>query len=367
MKHGLLSFLMVPAVVFAAACAKGSDDNNKPDPAPDDTAIPAPAFATGADIGWASEMEHDGKAFRLPAGGAAADLLDVLKGTGVNAIRLRVWVDPEGGWSGKEDVVAMARRVQAAGLPLMVDFHYSDFFADPGRQTVPAAWKADTGNLDKMCTHVTDHTTEVLEALKAAGVTPAWVQIGNETRSGMIWPTGQLSKFNDTEWSAFARLYKAGYAAAKAVCPNAIVMPHLNHAYEDNAWWFNKLKICGASFDAIALSHYPQSDNDKLSWQNLNSTAASRILALSQSFGVKVMVSEIGVRQSDPALGKQILADFLSQVSRQACAGVFYWEPEVYGWWKPAVYSRLGWNSYDMGAFSSDGSPSAILDPFKEN
>ncbi|MDT3365813.1 MAG: arabinogalactan endo-1,4-beta-galactosidase, partial [Bacteroidota bacterium] len=96
--------------------------------------VTVPAFATGADISWVSEMEKDGKTFKTRAG-EKADIFTVLKDTGVDAIRLRVWVDPDGGWSGKEDVVALGKRVSAAGLPLMVDFHYSDFFADPGNQT----------------------------------------------------------------------------------------------------------------------------------------------------------------------------------------------------------------------------------------
>ena len=325
--------------------------------------VPVPAFATGADISWVSEMEKDGKTFKTRAG-EKADIFTVLKDTGVDAIRLRVWVDPDGGWSGKEDVVALGKRVSAAGLPLMVDFHYSDFFADPGNQTVPAAWKGDTGDLAKMSTHVREHTTEVLQALKKAGVAVEWIQIGNETRSGMIWPTGQLKKFNDTEWAAFAQLYRNGYAAAKEVYPSAKVMPHLNQGNRDNAWWFDKLKANGGQFDMIALSHYPQTDDDTKSWSDLNSETVKQINNLGAKFGVPVMISEIGVKQDTPAVGKEVIADFLAKVNRSRCAGVFYWEPEVYGWWKPAIYNKKGWGAYGMGAFTSDGRPSAILEPF---
>ena len=351
-----LTLLFVLSFPLFTACGDKDDDGTP-------AKVTVPTFATGADISWVTEMEHDGKTFKTRAG-EKADILDVLKDTGVDAIRLRVWVDPEGGWSGKDDVVALGKRVSAAGLPLMVDFHYSDFFADPGNQTVPAAWKADTGDIAKMAEHVKEHTTEVLKALKKAGVAVEWIQIGNETRSGMLWPTGQLKNFNNTEWEAFAQLYRTGYAAAKDVYPAAKVMPHLNQGYKDNAWWFDKLKEKGGKFDMIALSHYPESDNSSMSWSDLNAEAVKQINALGSKFGVPVMVSEIGVKQDTPAVGKEVIADFLTRVNRSRCAGVFYWEPEVYGWWKPAIYSKKGWNAYGMGAFTSDGRPSAILEPF---
>ena len=179
--------------LFAALFFWGCKENNTPEevvPEPESPAvIPVPAFAKGADISWVSEMEKDGRTFKK-RDGKQADIFDVLKEVGVNAIRLRVWVDPTGGWSGKDDVVRLAIRASKAGLPVMVDFHYSDFFADPSRQTVPKAWEADNADVTKMAKHVSDHTSDVLKALYDAGVAPAWVQIGNETRNGMLWPLG---------------------------------------------------------------------------------------------------------------------------------------------------------------------------------
>ena len=129
------------------------------------------------DDSWATEslsVETVTGAFNIKKkDGTEAPLLEVLKSCGINAIRLRVWVKPYGGWSGKADVVNVAKKVQAAGMSLMVDFHYSDFFADPSRQTIPEDWKADKDNLDKMCQHVSAHTKEVLQALKDAGVMTA--------------------------------------------------------------------------------------------------------------------------------------------------------------------------------------------------
>ena len=365
MKRYLMTAICALAVL---SCGKGT------------VVVETPAFAKGADISWVSEMEQDGKVFKKQDG-TAADILDVLKEVGINAVRLRVWVDPYGGWSGKDDVVRLAGRAAKAGLALMLDFHYSDFFADPSRQGVPAAWADDTGDIAKMAAHVTAHTTEVLQALKDAGVTPAWVQIGNETRNGMLWPAGQLwDTHGDLPdgWAHFIQLYMAGYNAAKAVFPDIKVMPHLDNAYEDNDWWFKKLSAGGGKFDLIALSHYPQAETG-MTAARYNTQAADRVNALAATYGVDIIISEVGVKtQADETAAATVLSGFMTAVTATGkCAGVFYWEPEVYGWWKPAVYSdadaihrytgkRETWNSYDMGAFTTDGRPSVVMDAFKE-
>ena len=165
----------------------GDDPVDDPKPVVVDT----PLFARGADVSWVSEMEKSGKSFKKQDG-TAADIFEVLKDVGINSIRLRVWVNPTGGWSGKADVVALATRAAKAGMALMVDFHYSDFFADPGRQDFPKDWTADKGDVRKTAARVSEHTFDVLIALREAGVSPAWIQIGNETRNGFLWPLGQL-------------------------------------------------------------------------------------------------------------------------------------------------------------------------------
>ena len=157
--------LLLMAAFVAALASCGKKTSPVADPGPEPPApTPEPAtFAKGADISWASEMEAGGVKFKKKDGTEAA-LLEVLKSCGINAIRLRVWVNPYKGWSGKEDVVAVARKVQAAGMSLMIDFHYSDFFADPSRQTLPSDWKAPPSDPTRPRTHVhrgarsSDHT-----------------------------------------------------------------------------------------------------------------------------------------------------------------------------------------------------------------
>lgn len=385
-------FLLMAACLAAFVCACGSKINPAPDPTPEPgpgpepqpvpevVPVETPSFAKGADIGWASEMEAGGRKFQKKDGTQAA-LLDVLKDCGINAIRLRVWVDPYKGWSGKEDVLAVAKKVTAAGLALMVDFHYSDFFADPGRQQIPAAWAADKDDLAKMCQHVKDHTTEVLQALKDNDVTVNWIQIGNETRNGMLWPAGQL--WTDSGDIAdgrkhFAQLYNAGYDASKALYPSALVMPHLNNAFEDNNWWFQQIKAAGGKFDAIALSHYPQTEKDYTAAQ-LNQKAVDQCKKLYSTYKIPVIISEVGVKTpTSEAEAKNVLESFMTEIRKvSGVTGVFYWEPEVDGSWKPAVYSDKAaiqkytgksetWNAYGMGAFTSAGKPTSVMDVFAD-
>ena len=366
MKYRLLPIIAL--ISLAACCTK--PDSGTENKVPDDTApaaVSVPGFAKGADVSWVSEMEASGKTFKK-SDGTPADIFEVLKDCGLNSVRLRVWVNPTGGWSGKDDCVKLASRAAKAGLAVMIDFHYSDFFADPSRQTFPKDWEASKSDATAVAGLLKAHTSEVLEALKAEGVTPAWIQIGNETRNGFLWPLAQLwdNKGNISGgWARFAQLYGAGYAAAKAVCPQAVVMPHLNNAWEDNAWWFKELKAQGANFDAIALSHYPQTESGKTAEQ-VNSSALSRIQSLAAAFGVPVYVAEVGVKPATESASAAVLKSFIDGALKiPACKGVFYWEPEVYGGWKPAVYGSLGWGSYDMGAFTSDGRPSSIMNAFK--
>ena len=389
----------IDALMAAAALwsCGGTDTPPAVDPGPVDPtpttpvtpAVQTPAFAKGADISWVTEMESAGIKF-YKKDGTQADILTVLKDCGMNAIRLRVWVKPYQGWSGKEDVVALAGRVQSAGMSLMVDFHYSDFFADPSRQQVPEDWKADVSDLTKMCEHVSAHTTEVLQALKTAGVTVAWVQIGNETRNGMLSPSGDAVWANgQINLTNFVKLYNAGYDAAKAVYPSANVMPHLDNAYLSasygNPMWLDDFKAKGAKFDMIAFSHYPQntskmwigSSEVSLSPAQVNSYALAYIKTAASAYGVPVIVSEVGVQPSLSG-SADLLKSFMSELKKtNGCAGIFYWEPEVYGGWAPAVYKdadaiyrytgkRETWGSYNQAAFSSNGRPSAILDAFSD-
>lgn len=352
--------LLASALMFSITGTSCSDDDNvKPET---QKTYDMSVFAKGADVSWLTEMEADGTKF-YNANGKAQECMALLRDLGTNAIRLRVWVNPDGGWCGKDDVVAKAWRAQQLGMRLMIDFHYSDTWADPAHQTIPAAWQNYDATALKQA--VAQHTTDVLEALKTRGVNNVeWVQVGNETRDGMLWSsddaiTGQASK----NAANFAAYINAGYDAVKAVYPQAKVVVHIDEGNNLSryTWLFNELKANNGKWDVIGMSLYPDDDN----WQTLTDNCLANIKTLSNQYHCNVVVSEIGMwwgsQQAAPMMKKMV--DACKNIS--ACEGIFYWEPEVYNNWKPANYTTLGWDAYTKGAFDNSGKPTAVLDAYK--
>lgn len=322
----------------------------------------------GADLGWLSEMEHDSVAF-YNDGDEAVDCIELMQAAGMEAVRLRVWVNHQTGWCNLPDVLAMAERVQRAGLPLMIDLHYSDYWADPQTQTIPAWWQ--DLNLHELALAVNAHTTEVLETLKSHDITPRWIQIGNETTNGMLWPMGALDRqtiyqeaFLPTDslgemqdmWRHYALLSNAGYDAAKQVFPAIICITHVDNAFIPRVNWFRRFQEAGGKWDMVGLSHYPFTQ-DTLSWQEMNRLCQTNVAALHEAFGCPVMITEVGVKTEwQPEESLLCLQDFRARMDTTAgYAGVFYWEPEVYGGWRPQEYIPLGWGAYDMGCMTPDG------------
>ncbi len=320
-------------------------------------------YAYGADCSWITEQEADGVLF-YDSLGQSADGMRVMRDAGMNAVRLRVWVNHSTGWCNKEDVITKAKRAAALKLRVMIDFHYSDFFADPNRQNLPVDW-ADN-DLAQMKQAVADHTTDVLSMLKEEGVTPEWIQVGNETRNGMLWPMGQLWDNNGdlpNGWKNYATLTTAGYDACKAIFPEAQVIVHIDNAYENNNWFFRKLKQYGGKFDMIGLSHYPMMKQwSGKDWDEMNELAASNIRLLHNEFNCPIMVVEIGTMASSKTTATDVIADFRQRVDAlDYMKGIFYWEPQVYNYWRPKEYIELGWGAYNMGAFTSKGQPNEAL------
>ena len=331
------------------------------------TDSPRGTWARGCDLSWLSEMERDGMKFYNDANDANdADCIELLRGMGMNAVRLRVWVNHKTGWSNKEDMVYLAKRASKSGMRIMIDIHYSDFFADPSHQTIPEAWQHY--DYETMCEAVREHTLDVLYALKEVGVKPEWVQIGNETPNGMLWPLGKVERLKvkgerDEGWKHYAGFTRVGYEAAKEAFPDITVIVHVDNAYERRDWFWESMQANGGKWDMIGLSHYPMMSawNGGKSWQEMNELAEENIKRLIHDWHCKVMIAEIGMYANNPE-SEHVMADFVARAqSIDSCAGIFYWEPEVYGGWRPAEYIPLGWGSYDMGAFTEEGKPSEVM------
>jgi arabinogalactan endo-1,4-beta-galactosidase len=304
-------------------------------------------FAKGADIGWLSEMESAGYTFNNDSG-KAEDCMDILKEHGINSLRFRVWVNPTNGWCGKNDVVTMAKRAHDKGFRIMIDFHYSDWWADPGKQNKPAAWAGD--NFDQLKQHVYDHTYEILDTLKKTGIVPEWVQVGNETNNGMLWPDGKAS----SSMKNYAQLTLSGYNAVKAIDSSILVIVHLSNGYDNGLyrWMFDGLKNNGAKWDIIGMSMYPSWAN--MPWATVNTKGLANMKDMISRYGTKVMVCETGMDKSQAEPCKEFLIDLQAKTYSVNGLGVFYWEPESYSW-----------QGYDLGAWDYvTKAPTVAMDAF---
>lgn len=341
----MVHLLLLAALLLPVSCGKSPQPTPDPDPTPS-------AFVKGADISWVTEIEGKGYKF-YNAAGQERELTALMKEIGCNAIRLRVWVNPTGGWNGQADVVAKAKRAQALGLKLLIDFHYSDSWADPGKQTVPAAWQGKDATA--MAAAVKAHTQEVLQALKAAGVDVAWVQVGNETTNGMLWDSGKVA---GSSAGQFVNYFHAGQEAVKAVYPQAQVILHLDNAWNLGTlnWFLALMKGRSLDYDILGLSLYPSywESGAYPDWTPKVQQFVSNLPTLYQNYGKPVMLVEFGMPASEPAKAKAALQYLMQNTQAyDYFQGIFYWEPE-------AESTR---NGYDYGAFAG-GKPTAALDPF---
>ncbi|MDO7851739.1 glycosyl hydrolase 53 family protein [Hymenobacter convexus] len=307
-----------------------------------------PAFAKGADISWVTQMEQANYRFYNEAG-VQQDLFRLLRDHDMNAIRLRVWVNPAGGWNGKNDVIAKAIRARNLGYRLLIDFHYSDTWADPAHQAKPAAWANYT--FPQLLTAVYDHTYDVLDSLKDNNIVPEWVQVGNETNDGMLWPDGRRS----VNPQNFAAIIDRGYAAVKAVNPTSKVIVHIANGYNNSYFRnvFDQLAVNGARYDVIGMSHYPTEVN----WPTLNAQIQANMNDMVVRYpGKEVMVVETGMPATAAIPSQQMLLDLLAKtraVSGSKGLGVMYWEPQAYNW--------MG---YGLGLWNNNGQPTVALSSF---
>lgn len=208
----------------------------------------------GADISSLHKSEDEGGVYKY-SDGTQADALQILKDNGLNYARLRVWVDPADGYHNKAEILAMAPRLKSLGTKLLVDFHYSDDWADPGKQYKPAAWK--DYDFEQLKQALYDHTFDVCNSLVEQGTPPDMVQVGNEINSGILWPDGHT--WDPPNWDNLAQLLSAGYDAIKACSPETLVMLHIAEGGDNEMarWWFDNITRRNVPFDVIGISYYP--------------------------------------------------------------------------------------------------------------
>jgi len=309
-------------------------------------------FVRGADMSQLPQLEHEGTRYSLA--GKEMDCLEILRQQGINAVRIKVWNDPgnpdffpanQSDWlafNSPEQVIKLAQRASALGFRIMIDFHYSDWWADPQKQFMPHAWQGLP--LEAVAEQLSLFTLDVLQRLRDAGVTVEWVQIGNEITHGMLWPMA----FVPGNWPALAQLLIAGATAVRTFDPNCRIVLHLDAGADHEFYrcWFNEAIARKVPFDVIGLSFYP-------CWHGSLTLLSDNLNALAHCYGKSLIVVETAYpRVLDPNKNQHWLiqhcgsepfpatevgqAQYLQALSRSVRsvagglgAGVFYWEPAM--------------------------------------
>ena len=340
-------------------------------------------FVKGADVGFLTGQERQGVVFH-DRNGNVRECLEMLKTDyQMSAIRMRVWVNPRGGNCDKNELLAMAKRVKALGMDLMVDFHYGDFWADPAKQPIPKAWLGHS--FEQMKMDLRNHTVDVLTLLKENGIEPRWVQVGNETSNGMLWSvktdargweikdehgntiiTHSMGHIK-TQPEQYAGFIRAGYDAVKEVFPNAIVIVHLDRGHLQSLYDYNLDTVLkyGGKFDMVGMSLYPywaMEGHPELNADDIITDCMANIRHVSEKYGCDVMIVETGfeVNEQHPEVmeeGRRQLTRVIHEARTQTngrCRGVFYWEPQCLP------------GGYKLGAFNRNAAPTAIMEAFVE-
>ena len=328
-------------------------------------------FIKGADVSIMPELERNGTKFY--DNGIEQDGLTILKNHGVNWIRVRIWnnpyvVGPEGVGGGNTDeakAIEMAKRAKALGMKVLVDFHYSDFWVDPGQQKKPDAWKNDSG--DKLVDDVYAYTAKVMQDFNAQGVTPDMVQVGNELNNGMLWPEAQLTEDNPNGYKFLAKLLNAGLQAVhdndkdnkvKTMIHLAGVDVNLYHTFFDNLIVKNKVN----DFDIIGMSFYPfwhgTMDDLKNTMNDVSAKYNKDVIAVETAFGYTLedadfeknnfgtneeKVSGYKATVQGQARGLRDVMATVGSVNDNRGLGIFYWAPD----W--VINEKVGWKSNGGG------------------
>ncbi len=341
------------------------------------TAIPD----RGADLSFEPQEEAAGAHFT--DAGAPGSPLSILNDHGLNYVRLRLWVNPPAGYSDLASDLKMARRIEAAGDKLYLDIHYSDFWADPQHQDIPAAWQGQ--DLPQLTDTVRTYTQRVIKAFAAQHTPVDMVSIGNEIRNGILWPVGQVDWTADTGWDNLTTLLKAGVAGARQANPaghKLLVMLHFDEGGNnaDSVRFYDHMVSAGVPFDVIGLSYYTFFHGPVTAMRSNVDDLATRygkpiVIAESQypwtlangdSTGNFVWNTSYESDGYPATPGGQVsfyndLLSIVHQIPNHLGAGLFYWEPE----WIPGV----GWepnagtpnDNLTLFSFSGQALPSVGL------
>lgn len=359
-----------------------------------------PDFAIGADISWYTQMADQGVRM-LDADGNPTTAPDLMASYNMDAVRLRVFVDPsspygynrEMGAGGSrsycdiDDVVAKALAAKERRQRVMLCVHFSDNWADPSKQRLPQSWSAFT-TAGQMAEAAASHVTGVLSALRHAGVHVEWVQLGNETRSGMLYQRPDGTDISSAQHTAkvlknpvgaqnFVKIFSAANDAAKAIYPDVKTMVMLDDAPNLSRYvsFFNSTGT-SFDFDYVGMSLYPVDEKTFLTdgWKTNVDKALETIAEVYKRYGKRTILCEIGMptawskvdgvdQMGEAAVAAQCSKDvrecldyIIPRLKASTCDGIFYWEPQSYNF-----------NNYNKGALTYEGKPNGAWDAMRDN
>ncbi len=295
----------------------------------------AAEYAIGADLSFLRQAEQRGTVFK--DNGQARPGLQIFRDHGYNWIRLRLFHTPDRLPNNLEYTLALARDARKLQFKFLLDFHYSDTWADPGKQFIPKAWEGKSH--PELVKAVFDYTRDTMMAFRAAEVLPDMVQIGNEISAGMLWPDGKLPQ----RWNEFAELVRAGIEGVTAGCSNAPrprIMLHIDKGGNKAAtkWFFDKCNASGIPYDVLGQSYYPW-------WHGSLLDLRENLEFMAREYRKDIILVEVAYnwrpaeyqRKSAPfAESPEGQRRFLEEVNRMVMnapegrgKGVFWWEPAV--------------------------------------
>ena len=349
-------------------------------------------FVKGMDLSTLLELEKCGAKYYVD--GTETDILDIMKKYDVDTIRIRLWNDPwsENGESygaGENDLkntLAIAKKVTDAGLGVLLNFHYSDFWADPGKQIKPKAWEGYS--VEELEQAVYDFTADTMKVFKENGINTTMVQVGNELSNGLLWPEGKVPNYDN-----IAKFVNAGIRGVRAVEKDVPVMIHLDNGGNNTLYreWFDEFTKRGEDFQIIGLSYYPF-------WHGTLDMLTDNMNDIAERYGKDLVIAEVSMgytmedyktyeKLSDderkgyatkPELVEKIeypmtvqgqydfMEDFLNRISHikgNKGKGFFYWEPAWIpvagsGWATPASLKYMN----DKGPCGNEWANQALFD-----
>ena len=322
----------------------------------------------GGDISMLTKYEEAGVVYKDKNGNTVTDVIAFFKQEGMNAMRVRLFVDPtqdndKAVCQDLEYVKALGKRIKDKNMAFMLDFHYSDTWADPGKQWTPDAWKSL--NDEQLCEQIYTYTKDCLQQLKAAGATPDFIQTGNEISYGMLWgvsgTTANRCYTNspDANWNRFFNLLKKAGQACREECPDAKIILHSERTPKPNVLtdYFDRMKNAEIDYDIIGLSYYPEHHG------NLETLETALTTLENKNYGKDIMIVETGYSYAWSIGGeydytatypyteegqRQFTADLITMLNKhESVKGLFWWWPEDNGnksvtdsWWNAALYNH---------------------------